>query len=98
MVLGRQKMPQLLSWEEAGDLREFFSTIGYHFQTWLKSVTDYSFPGAPLLAVIFIGVGITALWRGKKPRQVFFKQWLFIPVITYVFLYLRYESHPHSVI
>jgi hypothetical protein len=95
---GASKNASTLILGGGGGLTGIFSTIGYHFQTWLKSVTDYSFPGAPLLAVIFIGVGITALWRGKKPRQVFFKQWLFIPVITYVFLYLRYESHPHYVL
>lgn len=74
------------------------STFSYHFQTWFKSVTDYSFPGLPLLIMVLMGVGLMILWREKSWPKIFFRQWFIAPAVTYVFLYLRYESHPHYVL
>lgn len=67
-----------------------------HAQILLQSIDDHLFIGHSSLTKLLLIASLLVLFQRKNIKEkLFFYCWLILPLIYFIFLYPRGESHPH---
>ncbi len=66
-----------------------------HLLVWLQTVQNYSFPEGYIVAAVTFFLGLWLINKEKIAQKKMFLAWAILPVLMFVFIYIRSESHPH---
>lgn len=93
--IGFRNLPLVLR-GHGGSVANIINTFQSHFEIWLQGGADYTFPESYILAGATFFLGLWLILKDKKILEKrFFLLWATVPVFTFIFVYLRSESHPH---
>lgn len=90
--IGFKSIPATLS----GGGGNFVGVWRQHYSIWLQEAVNNTFFESSILAMatFLLGLRLVIKDKGIKEKKLFLL-WAIIPIVTFIFIYFRGESHPH---